>query len=387
MVAAAVAAASSLAAPGVTPLQERRAVGSLLLGLLQRLLELWHLLWFVIVGLVGQPHVLRSAATAGSAPSEQSQAVAAAFAGIIADDCTAGLEVGDLGCDLASSSSAGVATGIASEGIKAAREAEEEEAEDEHLMDDPALATVAARAVADTKMAVVPAAAAPTWRPGDLVERLLDDVSDIWAGAMVMGSSAGGLFSVRYEDNGSVEEEVEGQELRTRKMRLNLPVEAWVYIGGCLFEKTDLCAFETITPGAREAQRWRGQGWWCIAYHERFGRCGPRCSFERVTARERCCSGQATAQIVRACGKEAELGLTAADRKPWKERYAEQERLSNPGMLDTGSPKSAPGDAAYAEMGLPASGGYSSSGRKVVYGDALAGWFFDPRLGRMVREC
>merc|ERR1712100_394151 len=75
---------------------------------------------------------------------------------------------------------------------------------------------------------------APSWAAGDPVERLLDDISDIWAGAVVLHVRGEGLFDISYADDGSVECGVEGSELRPRKVRLDMPAEMWQGVGSCL---------------------------------------------------------------------------------------------------------------------------------------------------------
>jgi len=59
---------------------------------------------------------------------------------------------------------------------------------------------------------------AQDWAVGNRVERILDDVSDIWAGATVVAihDPRQNVYDIRYVDDGSVERRVEGHELRRR---------------------------------------------------------------------------------------------------------------------------------------------------------------------------
>lgn len=208
------------------------------------------------------------------------------------------------------------------------------------------------------------------WLLGADVERLMDDMSDIWLGARVVGLSDGGLYSVEYADDGTIEHEVEGSELRPRKRRWDVPVEVWVCLGSCMSGKEELASFEAIGRLPRAASVSESQMWWCASYHDRFGRCGPRCGFVVGAA------GRASLNdVVRRCAQAAAEGWTTADRKPWKERYLEQERLDS-SRRSPEQRRGSLGDSAYA-----------FNGKKVDYSNPMQGWFFDPRLGKMVKEC
>jgi len=225
------------------------------------------------------------------------------------------------------------------------------------------------------------------WAPGSLVERLLDDISDIWVGAVVVAAREGGLYDVEYPDDGSRERDGDGHELRPRNFRMDLPAEVWAYVGLCLYEKADLCAFEALARMPLAASRREAAVLWCTAYHERFSRCGPRCAFVRGSGPE---GAAAAVRAIRGCVAAAELGLTPVDRLPWKARYADQERFAAPGWLhgpgSEAAAAAAPGDAAYGVSGKRAR--YEHLDGRLRYGsNALSGWYFDPRLGRMVREC
>jgi len=217
------------------------------------------------------------------------------------------------------------------------------------------------------------------WAPGDLVERLLDDISDIWVGATVVAfrghdTEGNELYDVAYCDNGSIEQDVEGQDLRPRNLQLDMLPEVWECVGGCFREKQDLAALESLARNAQVASRKNASSWWSTAYHHRFGRCSPRCCFDRVDGAE----GSRMAETAIAdCVAAAELGLTPPERLSWKVRYQDLQKLNEGDALCLDCPDSptAPGDAAY-----------SVSGKKVSFGSSLGNMFFDPRLGHMVRE-
>ncbi|CAE8710353.1 unnamed protein product [Polarella glacialis] len=232
------------------------------------------------------------------------------------------------------------------------------------------------------------------WAPGDLVERLLDDVSDIWSGAIIVKASnrcllqsSIELYDITYADNGSLERDVEVEELRPRKVACDMPSEVWTFVGGCLGEKQDLVAFEALSRNPGTAAREKAHLWWCSVYHRRFGRCGPRCSFSFVSGAEGCA---AAAQAVAICVATAILGQTPLDRLSWKARYQDQEVLTKPDWnfgadSNGGTPTAAPGDAAYSCSGKKAT--WMTMDGRLRYGsDAITGSFFDPRLGCMVRE-
>jgi len=223
----------------------------------------------------------------------------------------------------------------------------------------------------------------PCWPVGALVERLLDDISDIWVGAEVLRCNDDGLYDVTYSDNGSVERKVDGSEIRARKARLDLPPEVWTGIGQCFFQKRDLATFETITRSTRAVSLGEKQRWWCRAYHERFGRCGPRCSFERVKGPE---GSAAASRAMLLCLAVGTTGRTQVDKKLWKTRYMDQERLIDPvQLLETPGASAAPGDAAYGVSGRRAR--HANLDGRLRYGhNAHVGMYFDPRLGHMVRD-
>uniref|UniRef100_A0A6T0Y0U4 Uncharacterized protein n=1 Tax=Alexandrium monilatum TaxID=311494 RepID=A0A6T0Y0U4_9DINO len=163
----------------------------------------------------------------------------------------------------------------------------------------------------------------PRWAPGSLVERLLDDVSDIWAGATVLAAREGDLYDVQYADDQAVEHDVEGCELRKRTVELNMPADVWVRTGSCLSDKLDLCAVDCLARSPHTAAQRAQQAWWCVAFHQRFGRCSFQCEF----------SPMATAAYASAAAQQKAtakcLTSTGASRL-WKERYMARERNNAP---------------------------------------------------------
>mmetsp|Transcript_13088 Transcript_13088/g.24088 ORF Transcript_13088/g.24088 Transcript_13088/m.24088 type:complete len:299 (-) Transcript_13088:134-1030(-) len=210
------------------------------------------------------------------------------------------------------------------------------------------------------------------WKLGAAVERLLDDISNIWLGAEVIAVHDGDSYDICFVDDGSKEYDVEGCELRARKVRLEMPIEVWESVGSCLHDKQDLCTFQALARTPATASDRQACAWWCTSYHHRFGRCGPRCGFERIAGAE---GAVMASRAVAACADAAAQGVSPADKVPWKARYVAQERLSDPRLLPEYTATLEPGDVFYGV-----------SGKKVSYNSPLKGMFFDPRLGRMVRE-
>eukprot|EP00405_Crypthecodinium_cohnii_P001753 CAMPEP_0194748976 /NCGR_PEP_ID=MMETSP0323_2-20130528/3167_1 /TAXON_ID=2866 ORGANISM="Crypthecodinium cohnii, Strain Seligo" /NCGR_SAMPLE_ID=MMETSP0323_2 /ASSEMBLY_ACC=CAM_ASM_000346 /LENGTH=90 /DNA_ID=CAMNT_0039663705 /DNA_START=123 /DNA_END=395 /DNA_ORIENTATION=- len=61
------------------------------------------------------------------------------------------------------------------------------------------------------------AASGRSWPPSTAVDRLLDDVSDIWAAAVVVARKPHGRYDIQYTDaTGNIERDVEFSELRLR---------------------------------------------------------------------------------------------------------------------------------------------------------------------------
>uniref|UniRef100_A0A6T0XTJ1 Uncharacterized protein n=1 Tax=Alexandrium monilatum TaxID=311494 RepID=A0A6T0XTJ1_9DINO len=215
----------------------------------------------------------------------------------------------------------------------------------------------------------------PRWAPGSLVERLLDDVSDIWAGATVLAAREGDLYDVQYADDQAVEHDVEGCELRKRTVELNMPADVWVRTGSCLSDKLDLCAVDCLARSPHTAAQRAQQAWWCVAFHQRFGRCSFQCEF----------SPMATAAYASAAAQQKAtakcLTSTGASRL-WKERYMARERNNAPCSVEE---TDSVNNYAYATSGKAVS--YSDMDGRLRYGrNNVADMYFDPRLGCLVAD-
>mmetsp|Transcript_67458 Transcript_67458/g.208701 ORF Transcript_67458/g.208701 Transcript_67458/m.208701 type:complete len:249 (+) Transcript_67458:87-833(+) len=213
------------------------------------------------------------------------------------------------------------------------------------------------------------------WAPGALVERLLDDISDIWAGATVLAAREGDLYDVQYADDQAVERGVEACELRARTVELNLPADVWVRAGGCLGDKFDLCALDSLARSPHAAAQRAAQAWWCVAFHQRFGRCNWQCEFAPMaTAAYASAAAQqeATIKCLRFTGSSA----------LWKERYMARERHNTQGPAEE---TVAVKNCAYATSGKAVN--YSNMDGRLRYGrNNLADMYYDPRLGCMVAD-
>mmetsp|Transcript_34137 Transcript_34137/g.98286 ORF Transcript_34137/g.98286 Transcript_34137/m.98286 type:complete len:227 (+) Transcript_34137:104-784(+) len=224
-------------------------------------------------------------------------------------------------------------------------------------------------------MADHPPADGALWPPGAMVERLLDDISDIWAGATVLAAYEGGLYDVQYADDQTVELGVEASELRRRTVEMDLPTEVWVRAGCCLSDKLDLCALDCLVRSAHVAAQHAEQAWWCVAFHERFGRCGCQCKFAPIAVAAYASAAaqqEATARCLRATGAS----------QSWKERYCARERQNAPCALE--EVESAK-NCAFATSGKAVS--YHNMDGRLRYGRNNVGdLFFDPRLGCMVAD-
>lgn len=221
-----------------------------------------------------------------------------------------------------------------------------------------------------------PVAGAPPsaaiWAKGAPVERLLDDVSDIWIGAVIQATCGDGIYDVQYLDDNSVEQGVQADELRTRRLDDSIfPDELWERAGSCLRSKEDLCAFQCIARGPRAAAvRWAEQ-WWCAAYHEAFGRCGAKCLYHRQENRvagSLSCAAPAASSSPKARGR-------------WKERFIAKERLRiTPAEPLVSSPCNR---NIYAASGLVVQ---SALDGRLRFGAGGGDQYFDPRLGTMVPD-
>lgn len=201
----------------------------------------------------------------------------------------------------------------------------------------------------------------PIFARGDVVERLLDDVSDIWSGAVVLAVHPGGLYDVKYVDDHTVERSIEAVELRTRSQELNLPAEVWQQTGCYLNYREELCAFECLSRAAHVASQRAADGWWCAAYHTKFGQCGGACQFEGN--RRGTCVGP------------------ASEPRSWKERFRAREHRGNLWEVE----QAAWENRAFSTTGQALQ--YSQVDGRLRYGQNSSNdQYFDPRLGCMVSD-
>mmetsp|Transcript_73511 Transcript_73511/g.215647 ORF Transcript_73511/g.215647 Transcript_73511/m.215647 type:complete len:104 (+) Transcript_73511:80-391(+) len=76
----------------------------------------------------------------------------------------------------------------------------------------------------DENSGAAAAASGTAWPASTLVERILDDVSDIWTPAVVICHKPGGAYDIEYLDR-SVERDVNPYELRLRRQEPSEGVE------------------------------------------------------------------------------------------------------------------------------------------------------------------
>lgn len=239
-----------------------------------------------------------------------------------------------------------------------------------------------------TAAPVSPSRYSQTWPPGSKVERLLDDVSDIWTRATVLASHDGDLYDLEYLDDGTVECAVEGDELRhIVGGASDFPDDLWEHAGCYLGSKEDLAAFERIARAPREAAVQCAQEWWCAAYHANFGRCTAACRFQavldesgwRLAAQE-----MARCSAVAAIDTKEKRALRVAGWS-WKARFQERDRLQRLAkqvQANANAAKSGAGDARYfTASGLKVQGNLDGLLR---FGGKRADHYFDPRLGFQV---
>lgn len=231
-----------------------------------------------------------------------------------------------------------------------------------------------------------------SWSVGTQVERVLDDVSDIWACAIVLEVHDGDIYDIKYVDDDVVETGVCSSELRSKTLQLDLPEDVWARAGSCLGDKLDLCAFERLGRGTRAAALREAQHWWCAAYHDRFGRCCAACDFEqavspgalRRASADRCLGRFKTTF---AAPTRSPSNKEAGPRCLWKARFIDRENsLSRCNFLPE----------EHQARGLDAAYRASASGRRIEYAQ-LDGrlrfgsnqgndFIFDPRLGCLVAD-
>lgn len=210
-----------------------------------------------------------------------------------------------------------------------------------------------------------PPRALSQWRPGMQVDRLLDDVSDIWAGAVVRACHPGDLYDIVYLEDDILERDVEGDELRRRYVECDLPEEVWIRLGHYFDEPLTLCALESVAqqPGIAASQA--APAWWSAAYHHRFGRCGDACGFAKGAP---------------AC--RMRIGL-----QPWKERYRDRAApLREERAIGSPSAASGPQDMMYMKVHGRSSESNSRKldGRLRFGADAGKETYYDPRHGCQV---
>lgn len=201
----------------------------------------------------------------------------------------------------------------------------------------------------------------PIFARGDIVERLLDDVSDIWSGGVILAAHPGGLYDVKYVDDHTVERSIEAMELRVRSQELNLPAEVWEQTGCYLHDQEELCAFECLSRAARVAAQRSADGWWRTAYHTKFGQCGGACQFEGT--RRGTCVGP------------------ASEPRSWKERFRAREHRSVLWEVEEATWD----NRAFSTTGQALQ--YSQIDGRLRYGQNSSNdQHFDPRLGCMVSD-
>eukprot|EP00927_Polykrikos_kofoidii_P084798 TRINITY_DN9037_c1_g3_i1.p1 TRINITY_DN9037_c1_g3~~TRINITY_DN9037_c1_g3_i1.p1 ORF type:complete len:240 (+),score=16.79 TRINITY_DN9037_c1_g3_i1:39-758(+) len=152
------------------------------------------------------------------------------------------------------------------------------------------------------------------WAPGDLVDRLLDDVSDIWVGAVVRCAYPGELYDIVYTDGSDVESGVEGCELRERPEQFSVPGHVWVLLGDFALDPQTLCAIESLARWHRNTAAVASSSWWCSAFHHRLGRCGDGCPLAQ---------GASASSAAILCNQlPISESPIAPPSKSWKERYS-----------------------------------------------------------------
>jgi len=214
---------------------------------------------------------------------------------------------------------------------------------------------------------------APLFARGDMVERLLDDVSDIWSGAVILIAHPGDLYDVEYVDDHTVERNIEAVELRARTQELNMPAEVWEQTGCYLQDREDLCAFECLARAAQVAAKRSADGWWRAAYHSKFGRCGGACDFKGESS-----EGSAPGKRM---SPKLKCVVPASGPRSWKERFRARDHRSAPWEGE---------EAAWDNRAFTTTGQvlhYTQIDGRLRYGQTSSNdRYFDPRLGCMVSD-
>lgn len=231
------------------------------------------------------------------------------------------------------------------------------------------------------------------WQPGALVDRLVDDFADMWAGAVVQAAHPGDVYDIIYVDTGVMEASVDGDELRDRQVPFQLGREFWELIGSFVSDGVQLCAVEQVERTSHKALAPDEQVLWSVLYHCNFGPCGSRCTLKRS-----CCSDVPEAvRIAAECARIAAdptLSPLRKQRMPWKKRYAERymdtrlEAMTKEFGLTGCSAPSFLGDVESGKKSSPNHRSHEDrlDGRIRFGRDALRGSVFDPMLGKMVAE-
>eukprot|EP00930_Biecheleria_cincta_P098989 TRINITY_DN90644_c0_g1_i1.p1 TRINITY_DN90644_c0_g1~~TRINITY_DN90644_c0_g1_i1.p1 ORF type:complete len:191 (+),score=31.99 TRINITY_DN90644_c0_g1_i1:91-663(+) len=110
------------------------------------------------------------------------------------------------------------------------------------------------------------------WRTGALVDRLVDDLADMWLGAVIQTVHPGHVYDIVYADTGILEKFVEGDELRGRQVPFQLGQEFWEHVVNFAGMGVLLCAVQQVERAAHRAVTRNDQVLWSILYHFNFGR-------------------------------------------------------------------------------------------------------------------
>eukprot|EP00929_Paragymnodinium_shiwhaense_P103970 TRINITY_DN67884_c0_g1_i1.p1 TRINITY_DN67884_c0_g1~~TRINITY_DN67884_c0_g1_i1.p1 ORF type:complete len:370 (-),score=56.29 TRINITY_DN67884_c0_g1_i1:105-1166(-) len=238
--------------------------------------------------------------------------------------------------------------------------------------------------VAEAQAPSGPSLPLPRWHVGALVERVIDDVSDIWTGAVVTAVD-GDCYDIQYADTSATERGVEEDELRDRSPQMLFTAEMWSLTVACVRDAQTLCALECVETGARGASVRAARDVWSVAYHCKFGSCGTRCTLHH--ADEDGVDVDLAKQAAPECARVAEdpdLSPLSSQRLPWKEKYAKRhldglfakrrDELLLAGYMDD------------TETSLSPAGSPQLDGRLLFGRNALKGQVYDGMLGRMIAE-
>lgn len=232
--------------------------------------------------------------------------------------------------------------------------------------------------------------AVTVWQPGALVDKLVDDFSGIWTGAVVQAVRPGNIYDILYVDTGVMEKHVDGEELRSRQTPFQLGYEFWEITSRFVGDGLLLCALEQVEKASRSAISHHVQALWSVLYHCNFGPCGTRCELQRTESLDVARAARIAPECARIAADSA-LSPLRRQRMPWKERYAERymdTRLHGQDE-DTSAFMSPSGGGQHFGV----SGGFirccrdeNLDGRLRFGQNALRGSVYDAILGRMVSE-